>query len=52
MALIDWEAAGPVDPLVEMAQPIALWAMAWRARSAAWIVRHRAMLEAALVRAS
>ena len=32
--------------------PTALWAMAWRARSAAWIVRHRALLEAALVRAS
>jgi len=126
VALIDWETAGPVDPLVELAQlcwlnaklhddvvaeleglppaadrarhlaaivdgyglttrqrhrfvdriielaicdtafeaddaqvtpeltthPIAMWAMAWRARSAAWIVRHRALLEAALVRAS
>lgn len=122
VALIDWETAGPVDPLVELAQlcwlnaklyddivagleqlpsladrarqlaaivdayglttrqrrgfldriiefaicdtaweaddaavtpettehPIALWAMAWRARSAAWIIRHRAALEAAL----
>jgi aminoglycoside phosphotransferase (APT) family kinase protein len=124
VALIDWETAGPVDPLVELAQlcwlnaklhddivadleglppaadrarqlavivdgygltarqrrgfvdrmvefaicdtayeaddaqvtpdltahPIALWAMAWRARSAAWMVRHRALLEAALTR--
>ena len=124
VALIDWEFAGPVDPLVELAQlcwlnaklhddvvaeleglpplaerarhlaaiadsygltarqragfvttiiefaisdtaweaddagigprttshPIALWAMAWRARSAAWIVGHRAALETALQR--
>jgi hypothetical protein len=124
VALIDWETAGPVDPLVELAQlgwlnaklhddivagieqlppaaerarqlavivdayglaarqregfvdrliefaicdaaaeaddaavmpevtehPIALWAMAWRARSAAWMVRHRRVLEAALAR--
>ncbi len=122
VALIDWETAGPVDPLVELAQlcwlnaklhddivagierlppladrarqlaaivdgygltsrqrsgfvdrmiefaicdtaweaddamvgpdttthPIALWAMAWRARSAAWMVRHRRVLQAAL----
>ena len=26
----------------------ALWAIAWRARSAAWMVRHRALLESAL----
>jgi Ser/Thr protein kinase RdoA (MazF antagonist) len=26
----------------------ALWAVAWRARSAAWMVRHRSLLEAAL----
>ena len=124
VALIDWETAGPVDPLVELAQmcwlnaklhddivaeieglppaaerarhlaaivdgyglaarqrrgfvdrmiefaicdtafeaddahvtpeltahPIALWAMAWRARSAAWMVRHRNLLEAALAK--
>jgi hypothetical protein len=124
VALIDWETAGPVDPLVELAQlcwlnaklyddivadleqlppladrarqlaaivdayglparrrrgfvgqiiefaicdtaweaddaaitpetaghPIALWAMAWRARSAAWMVRHRGALEAALTK--
>jgi hypothetical protein len=30
--------------------PIALWAMAWRARSAAWMVRHRGVLSAALSR--
>jgi hypothetical protein len=124
VALIDWETAGPVDPLVELAQlgwlnaklhddivarlerlppaaerarqlaaivdgyglpearrrglvelmielaicgtageaddaavtpettahPVALWAMAWRARSAAWMIRHRRMLETALAR--
>jgi hypothetical protein len=122
VALIDWETAGPVDPLVELAQlcwlnaklhddivaereglppvadrarqlaaivdaygldadqrrgfldqivefaitdtaweaddagvtpgmtshPIALWAMAWRARSAAWMLRNRQTLEAAV----
>jgi hypothetical protein len=122
VALIDWEFAGPVDPLVELAQlgwlnaklhddlvaeieglppaaerarqlaaicdgyglaardrrglvdlmvefavsdtaceadnagvtpeltshPVALWAMAWRARSAAWMLRHRRTLESAL----
>jgi len=126
VAFIDWETAGPVDPLVELAQlcwlnaklhddivaerehlppladrarqlaaiadaygltarqrrgfvtrliefavcdaaweaddanidpettthPAALWAMAWRARSAAWMVRHRRTLEAALTRGS
>lgn len=124
VAFIDWETAGPVDPLVELAQlawlnaklhddivaeieqlppladrarqlaaiadaygltarqrsglldqiiefaivdtacqaddariapdttshPVALWAMAWRARSAAWMVRHRRPLETALYR--
>jgi hypothetical protein len=123
VALIDWEFAGPVDPLVELAQlcwlnaklhddivaqreglppladrarqlaaivdayglpraersgfldrmvefavsdtaaeaddagvtpeltahPVALWAMAWRARAAAWMLRHRRALEAALM---
>lgn len=34
------DSTGPVD---------ALWAMAWRARSAAWMGRNRAALEAALV---
>jgi Ser/Thr protein kinase RdoA (MazF antagonist) len=88
VALIDWETAGPVDPLVELAQlgwlnaklhddivaglerlppaadrarqlaatpettahPVALWAMAWRVRSAAWMIRHRRLLETALAR--
>jgi hypothetical protein len=124
VALIDWEFAGPVDPLVELAQlcwlnaklhddivaereglpplaerarqlaaiadsygltarqraglfgtivdfvvsdtareaddagvtpemtshPVALWAIAWRARSAAWLIRNRATLESALTR--
>jgi hypothetical protein len=124
VALIDWETAGPVDPLIELAQmawlnaklhddivaeleglppvaerarqaaaivdaygltahqrqgffdrivefavadtaweaddagvtpemtshPIALWAMAWRARSAAWLLRNRTTIEAALTR--
>ncbi len=124
VALIDWETAGPVDPLVELAQlawlnaklhddivaqiehlppladrarqlaaiagtygltarqrrglldqiiefavvdtaweaddaqvthdatghPTALWAMAWRARSAAWMIRNRRALETALNR--
>jgi aminoglycoside phosphotransferase (APT) family kinase protein len=74
VALIDWEFAGPVDPLVELAQaawlnaklhddlvaqiagitpettahPVALWAMAWRARAGAWIVRNRRPLSNAL----
>jgi hypothetical protein len=30
------------------AHPDALWAMAWRARSAAWLLRHRGALEAAV----
>jgi Ser/Thr protein kinase RdoA (MazF antagonist) len=30
------------------AHPVALWAMAWRARSAAWLLRNRRPLEAAL----
>jgi hypothetical protein len=32
--------------------PVALWAMAWRARSAAWMIRNRPVLEAALARGS
>lgn len=124
VALIDWETAGPVDPMTELAQlawlnaklyddivaeiehlppledraaqlvaiadaygltsaqrrglldrmielaiadtaaeadgakitpettshPVALWAMAWRARSAAWMIRHHRVLDAALNR--
>jgi hypothetical protein len=30
------------------AHPAALWAVAWRARSAAWLLRHRGPLEAAV----
>lgn len=37
---ITMESSGPVD---------ALWAMAWRARSAAWMGRHRGVLEGVLV---
>lgn len=32
--------------------PVALWAMAWRARSAAWMIRHRSILEIALTHRS
>jgi len=28
--------------------PTALWAIAWRARSAAWMIRHRHLLEHAI----
>jgi hypothetical protein len=30
--------------------PVALWGMAWRARSATWMIRHRRVLDAALSR--
>jgi aminoglycoside phosphotransferase (APT) family kinase protein len=46
-------AAQADDPAVgpeATAQPAALWAMAWRARSAAWMIRHRRVLEAARAR--
>jgi hypothetical protein len=29
--------------------PAPLWALAWRARSAAWMLHHRTMLENAIV---
>ena len=32
------------------AHPVAPWAMAWRARSAAWMIRHRRTLDSALTR--
>ena len=32
----------------ESADPAPLWAMTWRARSAAWMIRHRALLEHAV----
>jgi hypothetical protein len=44
-----WEAdAASVTPELT-AHPIALWAMAWRARSAAWMIRHRRTFETALI---
>ena len=32
----------------ETQNPEALWAITWRTRSAAWMLRHRSVLEAAL----
>ncbi|MEV0974282.1 hypothetical protein [Microtetraspora glauca] len=37
---------GRVTP--ESGDPAPLWSMAWRARSAAWMLRHRSMLESAV----
>ena len=46
-----WEADDAAITTPEMtAHPIALWAMAWRARSAAWMIRNRRILETALAR--
>jgi hypothetical protein len=45
-----WEADDAAIAPETTAHPIALWAMAWRARSAAWIIRHRRPLETALTR--
>ena len=49
---IAWEAddAGVTPQMTS--HPVALWAMAWRARSAAWIVRNRRTLESAILRGS
>jgi len=47
-----WEADDAAITAETTAHPIALWAMAWRARSAAWMIRHRPTLEAALARGS
>jgi thiamine kinase-like enzyme len=48
------DAAGEADDAVitpeTTTHPIALWAMAWRARSAAWMIRHRRVLETALAK--
>ena len=41
--------AAPWTPAVH-AHQVAPWAMAWRARSAAWMIRHRRTLETALTR--
>ena len=43
-----WEADDAAVTPGMTAHPQALWAMAWRARSAAWMIRHRRVLEAAL----
>lgn len=43
--------AGPEDgpPITPSStDPLPLWALAWRARSAAWLLRHRPMLEGAI----
>ena len=51
-AIIDtaWEADDAKVTPGTTAHPVALWAMAWRARSAAWMIRNRRALEAALSR--
>jgi Phosphotransferase enzyme family len=43
-----WEADDAAITPDTTAHPMALWAMAWRARSAAWMIRNRRILEAAL----
>jgi hypothetical protein len=45
-----WEADDAAVTPETTAHSIALWAMAWRARSAAWMIRHRGALETALTR--
>ncbi len=47
-----WEAddAGVTPDMTS--HPVALWAMAWRARSAAWLLRHRRVFETALAAGS
>jgi hypothetical protein len=45
-----WEADDAAITPETTTHPIALWAMAWRARSAAWMIRHRRTLETALAR--
>jgi hypothetical protein len=47
-----WEADDAAITPETTTHPIALWAMGWRARSAAWMIRHRRTLEAALTRRS
>ncbi|HXT93441.1 MAG TPA: phosphotransferase [Trebonia sp.] len=51
-AIVDtaWEADDAKIAPDTTSHPIALWAMAWRARSAAWMIRNRRPLEAALYR--
>jgi Ser/Thr protein kinase RdoA (MazF antagonist) len=52
LAIVDTAAeADDADVTPDMtSHPIALWAMAWRARSAAWMIRNRRALETALNR--
>jgi hypothetical protein len=45
-----WEADDAGITPDTTSHPAACWAMAWRARSAAWIIRHRVSLEYALER--
>jgi aminoglycoside phosphotransferase (APT) family kinase protein len=45
-----WEADDAGVTQETTSHPVACWAMAWRARSAAWIIRHRPALESALIR--
>ncbi len=47
-----WEADDAAVTPEMTSHPIALWAMAWRARSAAWLIRNRRPLQAALTRRS
>jgi len=47
-----WEADDAAVTPDMTSHPIALWAMAWRARSAAWLIRNRRPLQAALTRRS
>lgn len=47
-----WEADDADITPETSTHPIALWAMAWRARSVAWMIRHRRTLETALTRRS
>ena len=51
-AIVDaaWEADDASIAPDTTSHPIALWAMAWRARSAAWMIRNRRPLETALYR--
>ena len=45
-----WEADFAEVTPQTTSHPVALWAMAWRARSAAWMIRHRRTLETGLNR--
>jgi hypothetical protein len=47
-----WEADDAAITPATTSHPVALWAMAWRARSAAWMIRNRRVLETAVVSAA